>query len=376
MERKYMEFKISKEIFFRALQKIQSIVEKRTTMPILSNALINAHDDSVEVIATDLDVTMKSSYPATVRVPGKITIAAKKLFEIIKELPDEDILFTTKENDWIDIRCGKAQFNLVGLSPDEFPSPRIKEDGLIKLKSSLIGEMLEKTTYAVCSDETKYNLNGIFVQAYQSGDINQLRMVATDGHRLSMASRSIEGNLGSELIKGVILPRKGVSELKKMTEEETDSLLIGFMENNAVIKNGDTIMVMRLVDGEFPDYTRVIPQQNTRSIRVNREDFLHSLRRMQILSSDKFKGIKLDVEESGMEISSSNPELGDSREELDVLYQGDSMALRFNARYLIDVLTVLDGAEVELLLKDELSPAIIKSDVDPDFLAVIMPMRV
>lgn len=371
-----MEFRISKETFYRALQKIQGIVEKRTTMPILSNALIEATDGCIEVIATDLDVAMKSSYPAQVISPGKITIAAKKLCEILKELPDEEVHFSTRDNDWVDIRCGKAQFNLVGLSPDEFPSPKINEDNLITLKSSLIGAMLEKTSYAICTDETKYNLNGVFVQAQNDGERNLIRMVATDGHRLSMVARTIEGDVSPELAKGVIFPRKGILELKKMTEEDSADLMIGFMENSAVIKKGDTVVVMRLVDGEFPDYNRVIPQQNNRSIKINRDNFLHSLRRMQILSSDKFKGIKLDVSESGIVISSSNPELGDSREEMDVLFEGDELALRFNARYLIDVLTILDGNEVELLLRDELSPAIIRSDVDPEFLAVIMPMRV
>lgn len=371
-----MEFRIPRETFYRALQKIQGIVEKRTTMPILSNALIEAREDGIEVIATDLDVAMKSSYPATTITPGRITVAAKKLCEILKELPDEEVRFATRENDWVDIRCGKAQFNLVGLSPDEFPLPRIREDRLITLRSSLIGEMIEKSSYAICTDETKYNLNGVFVQARSEDDRNLIRMVATDGHRLALVARSVEGEVGPELTKGVIFPRKGIYELKKMTEDESGDMMIGFMENSAVIKKGDTVVVMRLVDGEFPDYTRVIPQQNSRSVRINRDDFLHTLRRMQILSSDKFKGIKLDVSEGGMEISSSNPELGESREELDVLFQGDPLALRFNARYLIDVLTVLDGADVELLLKDELSPAIVRSDVDPDFLAVIMPMRV
>ncbi len=371
-----MEFKIPKETFYRALQKIQGIVEKRTTMPILSNALIEAREGGIEVIATDLDVAMKSFYSATTITPGRITVAAKKLCEILKELPDAEVHFITRENDWVDIRCGKAQFNLVGLSPDEFPLPRIREDNLITLKSSLIGEMIEKTSYAICTDETKYNLNGVFVQARNEGDRNLIKMVATDGHRLALVSRAIDGDVGPELCKGVIFPRKGIYELKKMSEEESGEMMIGFMENSAIIKKGDTIVVMRLVDGEFPDYNRVIPQQNNRSIIINRDDFLHTLRRMQILSSDKFKGIKLNVTEAGMEISSSNPEMGDSREEMEVLFQGEPLSLRFNARYLIDVLTVLDGNQVELVLRDELSPAIIKSDMDPEFLAVIMPMRV
>lgn len=371
-----MEFKIPKETFYRSLQKVQGIVEKRTTMPILSNALIEAREDTIEVIATDLDVALKGTYPASVITPGRITVAAKKLFEIIKELPDSEIIFSTKDNDWVEIRCGKARFNLVGLSPDEFPIPRIREDHLITLESSLISNMLEKTSFAICTDETKYNLNGIFVQVRVENEQNLLRMVATDGHRLSLVSRTIEGEIWPELAKGVIFPKKGIVELKKMTEEESGPVILGFMDNSAVIKKGDTVVIMRLVDGEFPDYNRVIPQQNNRSVRVNRDDLFHSLRRMQILSSDKYRGIKLDIAESGMQISSSNPELGESSEDLDVIFEGDSLALRFNARYLIDVLTVLDGNEVELVLRDELSPAIIKSDTDTEFMAVIMPMRV
>lgn len=366
-----MEFRISRDIFVKALQKVQGIVEKRNTMPILSNVLIEALEDRIEITATDLEVGMKSSYPTEVISAGKITVSAKKLYEIIKELPDATVSFSTKDNDWLHIRCGKAQFNIVGLSPDEFPYfPRVDDNNLIKVEAGMIGEMIEKISYAICHDETKYNLNGVFVHGTTS-----LKMVATDGHRLAIIERPVSGTLPEALSKGVIFPRKGIFELKKLVEEEKEEILLGFMDNNAVIRKGNTTIVMRLVDGEFPDYNRVVPVGNDKDIRFHREPMLHSLRRMAILSSDKYKGIKLETKGGVLEISSSNPELGEASEEVEVSMEDISLSVRFNARYLIDVLSVCTDEEMLLKLRDELSPALVSPVNGSDFLAVIMPMR-
>ncbi|RII26111.1 MAG: DNA polymerase III subunit beta [Geobacter sp.] len=373
-----MEFRIDKEVFLKSLQKIQGIVEKRTSMPILSNVMLEATDSALHVTATDLEVGMKSSYPAEVATPGKITVGAKKLYEIVKELPNQVIIFTTKDNDWVEIKCGKVQFNIVGLSPEEFPYfPAVKEENLFEIESSLLKGMIEKTSFAICNDETKYNLNGLFtkVETTEGGDQN-LKMVATDGHRLSIAKGTFKGNAGPELSKGVILPKKGIYEMKKITDEESGgTLMFGFMDNSAVIKRGDSYMVMRLVDGEFPDYNRVVPVANNRIITINKEVFTHSVRRMAILSSEKFKGIMLEISNTGIKISSSNPELGDAMEEIDVTYDGEPFAVRFNARYLLDVLAVTDTDCIEMKFKDELSPSIIVPEKSDSFLAVIMPMR-
>jgi len=371
-----MEFGISKEIFMKALQKIQGIVEKRNTMPILSNVLLEVQNDLLYITATDLEVGMKSSYPTKVIKEGKITVSAKKLYEIVKEMPDEEIQFSTKENDWVEIVCGKARFNIVGLSSEEFPYfPKVKEESFIVFKNEILSDMIEKTSYAICYDETKYNLNGVFIKAYEEGGNNVLRMVATDGHRLSVSQKTIEGNISAELSKGVIFPKKGIFELKKMAEEESAEIMLGFMDNSAVIKKGNTVVVMRLIDGEFPDYTKVIPVNNDRNVQINRDKFLHSLKRMAILSSEKFKGIKIEVNPELIIISSSNPELGEAREEIEVQYEGNSISARFNAKYLIDVLSVMEDREVELKFKDELSPVIMKAVAENDFMAVIMPMR-
>ncbi len=372
-----MEFRIDKEVFLKSLQKIQGIVEKRTSMPILSNVLLEATESSLRVTATDLEVGMKCIYPAEIVSPGRITVGAKKIYEIVKELPNQQISFSAKDNDWVEIRCGKVHFNIVGLSAEEFPYfPEVHEENLFEIESALLKGMIEKTSYAICNDDTKYNLNGLFAKTeINDDDVQLLKMVATDGHRLSIASCPFKGNAGQELSKGVILPKKGVYELKKIAEEDGGTLLFGFMDNSAVIKRGDSYMVMRLVDGEFPDYNRVIPTSNDRSIIINCDDFTHSVRRMAILSSEKFKGIMLDISESSIRISSSNPELGDAMEEIDVSYGGEPFSVRFNARYLLDVLAVTETESVEMKFKDELAPSIILPDKSDSFLAVIMPMR-
>ncbi len=371
-----MEFTIQKDVFLKALQRVQGIVEKRNTMPILSNVLVEAAADRIELTATDLEVGMKCSYPATVVREGRITVSAKKLYEIIKELPDKEIHFTTKENDWVEIRCGKAHFNIVGLSSAEFPYfPKVNEYKFVKINSNILNEMIEKTAFAICHDETKYNLNGIFIKSLETNGTTLLKMVATDGHRLAITEKELDGEVSEELNKGVIFPKKGIFEIKKLSEEGNSELLLGFLDNSAVIKKGDMTVVMRLVDGEFPDYTRVVPANNDKSITINRDDFLHCLKRMAILSSEKYKGIKLELRSGSMEISSSNPEVGDAREEIEVNYAGDTVIIRFNARYLIDVLSVLQEDEIKLNIKDDLSPAILKPALAKDFLSVIMPMR-
>lgn len=372
-----MEFAIAKETFLKALQRVQGIIENRKTMPILSNVLIDARSEKIDLIVTDLEVGMKSSYPATVTGEGKITVSAKKLYEIIKELPDQEILFSTKENAWIDLRCGKAHFNLVGLSPEEFPFfPAINDSTFIRFDSTMIRQMVETTSFAICHDETKYNLNGIFVKALEEDTGVLLRMVATDGHRLAISERAISPVDSQDLKNGIIFPKKGIFELKKMTEDDDGEILITFLDNSAVVKKNDTVVLMRLVDGFFPDYTRVMPQDNDKRITVNRDDFFHSLRRMSILSSEKFKGIMMDLSDGSMEISASNPELGDARESLEISYSGPVISVRFNARYLIDALSVIDEDLVDLELKDGLSPAVIRPHQDKGFLSVIMPMRV
>jgi len=371
-----MQFTIEKEVFLKGLGRVQGIVEKRNTIPILSNVLIEGSDGEIHLTATDLEVGMRATYPASIKVPGKVTVSAKKIYEIIKELPEKEISFTSKENCWIEIRCGKAIFNIVGLSADEFPYfPKPKEENFISISGSLLKEMVDKTFFSISTDESKYNLNGIYFKTTEEGDRNLLKMVATDGHRLAMIQKEITSTNIEELKKGVIFPRKGIFELKKIADEGDGNISLSFMDNNAVIKKEQTVVVMRLVDGEFPDYNRVIPKNNDLTAIVSQNSFLHALRRMSILSSEKSRGVKVLLKNGSMEVSSSNPELGDAREDIEINYEGPEVSIGFNARYLLDILQAQGGEKVLLQIKDNLSPGLLRSAGDDDFLAVVMPMR-
>lgn len=371
-----MNFTIEKETFLKGLGRIQGIVEKRNTIPVLANVLLEGDDGELHITATDLEVGMRSSYPANVTKPGKITVSAKKLYEIIKELPEREITFSAKDNCWIEVKCGKAHFNIVGLAADEFPSfPQSSRDGGITLSSTLCKEVIDKTFFAMSQDESKYNLNGIYLRAFEDQAATKLRLVATDGHRLSQIEKIIAGNVPEELKSGVILPRKGVLELKRLAEEGDIDLTICFHDNNAVVRKGQAVVVMRLVDGEFPDYERVIPKANDQEALIAVDPFLHALRRMLILSSEKSRGVKMQLKPGLLEVSSSNPDLGDAREELDLDYQGPEMTIGFNARYLLDILQVQDDLRVRMILKDQLSPGLLRPEKEDGFMAVVMPMR-
>jgi len=366
-----MQFKIEKEVFLKALSQVQGIIEKKHTIPILANVHINATEGEITLTATDLEIGVRSNFKTQVINDGKVTVSAKKLFEIIRELPDKEILFKSKENCWIEITCGKSTFNLVGLSSDEYPKfPDIKSDNLLNISSTILNEMIDKTIFSISNDETKYNLNGIFIKY----DNKKLSMISTDGHRLSYSHTDISEEF-KFFEKGMILPKKGIFELRKIINKENDNLKIGVVDNNFIIIDDKTILIMRLVDGEFPDYKRVIPEKCETTSIINKEEFFHALKRISILSSEKTKGIKISFEKNRAILTSSNPDLGDAREEIDINYSGPDISIGFNSRYIIDILQAIEENFIEFHLKDNLSPGMIEPEKNKKFISVIMPMR-
>jgi DNA polymerase-3 subunit beta len=368
-----MELKTKRVEFLSTLYWTQSIVERRNTMPILSNVLIEAQDgNDVRITATDLEVGVRATVGGEVSQKGEVTVNAKKLYEIVREAPEDIIRLKRLDNDWVEIRSGKSVFKMVGIDAREFPQfPQFDGDGLSSLPAAIIKEMIEKTIFSVSTDETRYSLNGVFVEEKEHG---KLHMVATDGHRLAVIERAI-GSVG--LAKGVILPRKGLAEVRKLLEGAEDGVLaIGFRENLALVVKERIELFMRLIDGDFPDYGKVIPKDNPYPIKVEQDQLLKALRRVSILSSERYRGVKLEVGQGKISISTSNPDLGEAVEEIEVGHKGKQLSVGFNARYLIDVLGVLgEGGEVEISLKDEVSPGIIKKINDEGYLYVVMPMR-
>jgi DNA polymerase III subunit beta len=367
-----MEFKAKRGDLLATLYWTQSIVERRNTMPILANVLIECQKKDIRVTATDLEVGVRGTVEGEVVKEGTVTVNAKKLYEIVREVPDETVRLKRLENDWVEIRSGKSMFKIVGMEAREFPQfPKFTSDGLTTTPASVLRQMIEGTIFSVSTDETRYSLNGVYVEQAEGGKV---RMVATDGHRLAFDERSL-GTFG--LSKGVILPRKGLAELKKLLESGDDGAVsIGFRENMGLVMKDKVELFMRLIDGDFPDYTKVIPKGNQNIAHIEHEELLQALRRVSILSSERYKGIKMDFKPDKLSISANNPDLGEATEEVEIDYKGKPMSIGFNARYLIDVLHVLGSeGEVQLELKDELSPSLVKKTTNEGYLYVLMPMR-
>src|SRR6185369_11829774 len=367
-----MEFRAKKIDLLGALYWTQGIVERRNTMPILANVLIESRKGGIHLTATDLEVGIRGKLEGEVVHEGVVTVGAKKLYEIVREAPEETLQLKRLENEWVEIRSGKSLFKIVGLDAREFPQfPKVEGEKLTSVPAKTLREMIERTIFSVSSDETRYNLNGVFIEEIKGGSV---RMVATDGHRLAMIDRGV-GALG--LAKGVILPRKGLTELKRLLEGAEDGVVsVGFKENMGLVMKEGVELFMRLIEGDFPDYTKVIPKDNPQLAKLESGDFLHALRRVSLLSSERYKGIKMELKPGKVSIMANNPELGEAAEDIEVDYQGKPLTVGFNARYLIDVLTVLgDTGDVEVALKDDVSPSIVRKSDDPGYLYVIMPMR-
>jgi DNA polymerase-3 subunit beta len=362
-------------MFLKGLTKVQGIIEKRHTIPILANVLIEAKNNEIIITATDLEVGLKSNYPSDVVAEGKVTVSAKKLFEIIKELPNKNIQFTSKSNFWVEIKCEKSIFNLVGLSPEEFPKFPEVSSKLSNIETKILSEMIDKTIFSVSNDETKFNLTGIFIKSEKEKLNKNLIFVSTDGHRLSMIERSLNCDLDDKFTEGFILPKKGINEIRKLIDSVEDNVEIGISDNNFSVSVDSTKLIMRMVDGDFPDYKRVIPEKSANSAVINRELFLHSLRRISVLSSEKSKGVKVNLTQDCLTLYSSNPDIGDAKEEIDVVYTGAEISIGFNAKYIIDILQSIDKENIIFFLKDNISPGLIEPENDEDYLAVVMPMR-
>jgi DNA polymerase-3 subunit beta len=372
-----MSFKIEKKEFLRGLSLIQSVTGRKTTLPILSHILLEWDKNSLYLTGTDLETGIREELVATTHQKGKASVSARKLYEIVRELPEETIHIENRENHWIKLQCGKSIFNLAGLDADEFPSlPVYQPESFSKILTTLFKEMIEKTAFAASNEESRYHLNAVFFIQNKQGDKDVLRMVATDGHRLSLIERESQKIRGIE--KGVIIPKKGVLEIKKILGEG-EEVEIYFDQTHGFLKMGKSLMVIRLIDGEFPEYQQVIPKENEKKVFINKENIYGTLRRVSTMASERVEGIKFFLRKNGIEFSSYHQDFGDAKEELELVYEGDPVEIGFNARYLMEALNVIDSEEVIMELKDDGNPGVIKPSppVDPpQQICIIMPMRI
>lgn len=369
-----MEFTIDRDQILHALHLTQGIVERRTTIPILANVLFESAGDGVVVSATDQEVGVRVAGAARIVSAGALTTAARKLFEIVRECPPGPISIGSLENNWISITAGRSRFRIVGLDPREFPAmpdPGADEDAVtIRMPVGVFRELVDRTIFSVSLDDTRINLSGIYLEVPEAGHV---RATATDGHRLSMITRAVEGvSRGA----GVILPRKGVHEILKVIEGSDGDVEVTLQGGVAHTKHGNVELSMRLVEGEFPDYHQVVPKNSPRIMTIGIGDFLSGIRRVTVVSSDRSPGVKMTIEPGRLELSSTSADFGEATEEVAVEFDSEKLTIGFNARYLIEVLSVLPGdSQIEMCFNDDLSPGVIRTVGDADFLHVVMPMR-
>jgi DNA polymerase-3 subunit beta len=373
-----VKFEIQKTDFLKLLQETQNIIEKRNTMPILANVLLKAEEGKVSVFATDLEVSLRDEVAAKVEVQGAVAVSAKNLFDLVKELSDANIQVVKKSNNWLEIRSQKAVFNIVGAASDDFPAfPQHSVKDMVTVDSQILHDMIVKTIYSVSNDETRYHLNGVYFERTPGKEGGSFRMVATDGHRLSLIDKKVgEPTDTTGKAEGVIIPKKGLYEIKRLLESSDGPLEMGFEGSHLVIRKESAILLIRLIDGKYPNYQQLIPVKLMKKIAVSRESLLSCLRRVSLLSNQKSKGITLSINKNAMEIYSNNPEIGDAKEEIDIAYDGEALKIGFNAKYLMDILNNIQDEEIDIELNDQLSPGILRPAKDSGYTCVVMPMRI
>lgn len=363
-----MKFSVSKEKLLEGLKTVQNVVSTRTTLPILSNVLLQAGDGSLKLTTTDLDVGVRGSVEAVVDKPGATTLPARRLFTIIGALPAGEIQIDVDSKNVASIRSGPSFFKILGLPEEEFPPlPKFENAKAFTIRQKDLKDGLKKTAYAISTDETRYVLNGILFTFKD----NKLTLVATDGRRLALVDIELEFPRSHEV--DIIVPAKAVTELGRLLGEEGDvKLTVG--ENQISFEINGTLLVSKLIEGNYPNYRQVIPAEAKERITLERELFLNSVHRVSLLASEKSNSVKLIFSKNNIDITANTPDVGEAKESLPVQYKGKEFSIAFNPEFLMAPLRNLANDEVFLDLTDEMSPGVIK--IQTPFLYVLMPMRI
>jgi len=370
-----MEFTVRKFDLLEELTVIQGVVERKTTIPILANVLLETGDDRLRIVATDMEIGVKSICSAQITAAGSITLPAKRLYEIVRALPDKEIRFKQGEGSWITVTCGTSRFRMAGLPREDFPSlPEASKAG-ISLPASIVARLIARTIYAISTEDSKYTFSGALL-VLKPGS---LTMVATDGHRLSYVEKPHETD-GLKDESKVLIPKKAMSELAKMTAEndEDASIIFSRDESHLFFDCGDRVLVSRVLSGQFPNWEAVIPRNNDRSFPIDRDEITAAIRRVAILADERSKSVRFALGQNSLEVSSSHSDLGDATETMEIDYAGEAFQIGFNFQYLIDFLTTVPENEVIFEFKDGESATQIRGLPGTDYISryIVMPMRI
>lgn len=365
-----MEVVLDRDAFLKGLQMVHNIVEPRQTLPILANVLLEAEGDTVRVTATDLEVGARVAIPAQkIASGGSITLSARKLAEIVKELPASQLLLKVGDSAAVTLRCAGVNYRLVGVASDDFPAVvPAAPPAWLSVEARTLREMLAQTVFAVSHDETRFALNGILF-VFQP---KELRLVATDGHRLAVAVRPVGQGLSG--VSGIV-PRKAVSEVVRVLGGSED-VQIAITENQFLLQMPNFVMTARLIEGQFPNYEAVVPKAHPGKLGVKRGALMSALRRVSVMADERTKAVRLTLGSGMLTLSAASQELGEAEEAMEVEYGGGEMMIGFNWRYLLDALGPMEKEDVVLEIKDGLSPGVLRSAEDEGYCCVIMPMRI
>jgi len=372
-----MKFTIERASLLRSLGHVQSVVERRNTIPILSNVQLESADGALALTATDLDLAIVESVPATVAEEGAITTPAHTLYDIVRKLPDGaqiDIAYSGADSRLI-VSAGRSRFQLACLPKDDFPVMSAGDlPHRFSLKATDLKRLIDKTRFAVSTEETRYYLNGIYFHVTESDGTQMLRAVATDGHRLARVELPLPP--GAAGMPGVIVPRKAIQEVRKLIEEVDGEVTIGLSDTKIRFAFDGAVLTSKLIDGTFPDYNRVIPSGNDKRLSVDGPAFAEAVDRVSIISTEKSRAVKLGLEGQRMTLSANSPDSGSATEELAIDYAGETLEIGFNSRYLLDILAQVEGESARVEFSDAASPTIVQDPGDLSALYVLMPMRV
>ena len=370
-----MEFTVRKFDLLQELTLIQGVVERKTTIPILANVLVRAEGGELGIAATDLEIGLKSVCVSKTTVPGAITLPAKRLYEIVRALPDKEIKFKRGEANWVTVTCGNSRFRIAGLPQDDFPTLPETKSTIGKIPADVLAKVISRTICAISTEDSKYTLSGALL-LLKPGSIT---MVATDGHRLAHVEKAEAMEDVREEIK-VIVPRKAMAELIRIISEAADAESVGLSrdDNHLFFNMGKRLLISRMLTGQFPNYEAVLPRNNECIVTVNREEIAAAIKRVAILSDERSRTVKLTLSDGTMEISASHSDLGEAHETLEVDYDKDSLQVGFNFQYLLDFLTTADEPEVSFEFKDSESATQLRAQPTGDYTYryVVMPMRI
>ena len=380
-----MDFTIKKTVLTDVLSKIQGLTGRKTSLAITTNVLIKAEGSRITVIATDLETGFEGYYTASIKKEGVAALNARKLFEIVREFPDEMIRIHEIENYWIKIGRGKddevkekqVEFNIVGMNPEEFPEiPKIEEVRFFEIDSTALNKMIERTVIITASPEDKRaHFIGIYLEVIETEEKKILRMVSTDGSRLSTVENTYDKKYEIPIDKSILIPKKGINEVIKFLDTKK-MVQIGVKGNNFIIKKDTEKIIIRLLEGDFPDYNDITTKKDVNTIKMDKNLFLMMLKRMSILSSDDYKGVIFNFHKDKLKIDSTNPEIGESKEDMFINYNGEKVEAMFNPRFFIETINVIDDEKILLSISSGEKPCLIEAEKDKTYLSVIMPMKI